>query len=355
MLAFYLAAPEVENDRRALNTFNGMRRGMKEGRWMSHAPIGFVNKITEDGKKYIAPKEPQASIMKWVFEQVSEGILHVEQIMKMARLRGIRVTKSTMWRSLRNPVYCGRIYLKEYKDEPACDVKGNHEPIISETLFYDVQDYLDGKKSKKKKRTTVFSSNDFILRGYLVCPKCGKVLTASASKGRSKKYFYYHCHYTCGVRFNSPEVNEAFTDYLMRYNAKDGMAQVYYKALKNVYQRDWAKKAEARGKFTERLDDLHEKVKKARFKFMNDEISKSEYMEFKAECEKEINDLETRVIASTSQENQIDDLLQQSVDNLINLRILYLTGNIAKQRKIIGSISPKKLYLTEESSNHSGE
>ena len=32
MLAIYLAAPEVENDRRALNTFHGMRRAKKEGR-----------------------------------------------------------------------------------------------------------------------------------------------------------------------------------------------------------------------------------------------------------------------------------------------------------------------------------
>ena len=31
MLAIYLAAPEVENDRRALNTFYGMRRARKEG------------------------------------------------------------------------------------------------------------------------------------------------------------------------------------------------------------------------------------------------------------------------------------------------------------------------------------
>lgn len=31
MLAFYLVAPEVENDRRALNTFHGMRRARKKG------------------------------------------------------------------------------------------------------------------------------------------------------------------------------------------------------------------------------------------------------------------------------------------------------------------------------------
>jgi len=39
MLAVYLATPEVENDRRALNVFHGMRRARKEGRWMGPAPI----------------------------------------------------------------------------------------------------------------------------------------------------------------------------------------------------------------------------------------------------------------------------------------------------------------------------
>jgi site-specific DNA recombinase len=32
MLAIYLTAPEIENDRRALNTFYGLRRARKEGR-----------------------------------------------------------------------------------------------------------------------------------------------------------------------------------------------------------------------------------------------------------------------------------------------------------------------------------
>src|SRR5699024_6038050 len=65
MLAFYLAAPEVENDRRALNTFHGMRRARKEGRYMGLAPVGYVNKITEHGRKYIAIEEPHATILRW--------------------------------------------------------------------------------------------------------------------------------------------------------------------------------------------------------------------------------------------------------------------------------------------------
>ena len=70
MLGFYLAAPEVENDRRALNVLFGMRRARKEGRWMGPAPFGYVNKITESGKKYIAPKEPEAGIQARVIRVV---------------------------------------------------------------------------------------------------------------------------------------------------------------------------------------------------------------------------------------------------------------------------------------------
>ncbi|WP_083401140.1 recombinase family protein [Pedobacter antarcticus] len=62
MLAFYLAAPEVENDRRALNTFHGMRRARKEGRWMGPAPIGYTNKVTEDGRKvYLSCRAPSVN------------------------------------------------------------------------------------------------------------------------------------------------------------------------------------------------------------------------------------------------------------------------------------------------------
>lgn len=88
MLAFYLAAPEVENDRRVLNVFHGMRRGKKEGRWMGRAPVGFVNKMTEDGKKYICPKESEAGIMKWVFEQIVNKPFNVNQLYHDSITRG---------------------------------------------------------------------------------------------------------------------------------------------------------------------------------------------------------------------------------------------------------------------------
>lgn len=117
MLAFYLTAPEVENDRRALNVLNGMRRAKKEGRWMGPAPVGYANKVTEDGRKYIAPKEPETTVMKWVFNTLATEQYHVEQIYKEAKLREIKICRSNFWKALRNPVYCGKIYIGPYIEE----------------------------------------------------------------------------------------------------------------------------------------------------------------------------------------------------------------------------------------------
>jgi site-specific DNA recombinase len=98
----------------------------------------------------------------------------------------LKCSKNTLWLIIRNPVYCGKILVSKYKDEDTQYVKGQHEGIVPESLFYEVQDILDGKRKIYK---TKKESQELQLRGFLICPKCGKILTGSASKGRSTVIF----------------------------------------------------------------------------------------------------------------------------------------------------------------------
>lgn len=144
----------MENDRRALNVFHGMRRAKKEGRALGTAPIGYKNKIIDDGKKYFGIVEPQATYIRWVFEELAKGVKPADQVCKEANRIGLKCGSSVFWSMLRNPVYCGLVFLPAYKDEEERFVKGTYEPIVSEYLFYDVQDVLDGKK-----RSMLFKNN----------------------------------------------------------------------------------------------------------------------------------------------------------------------------------------------------
>jgi DNA invertase Pin-like site-specific DNA recombinase len=109
MLAIYLTAPEIENDRRALNVFYGMRRARKEGRYMATAPVGYKNKTLEGGKKTIVPYEPNASVLQWAFKELSLGQNTVVEIWRQAIAKGLPCSKNNFWHALRNPVYTGKI------------------------------------------------------------------------------------------------------------------------------------------------------------------------------------------------------------------------------------------------------
>lgn len=295
MLAFYLAAPEVENDRRALNVFHGMRRAKKEGRWMATAPVGYANKTSESGRKFIAPKEPEASIMKWVFKELSKGVYAADQIRKEANKKGLKCARNNFWNIIRNPVYCGKIVVSKFKDEETMIVQGQHEPLISEALFYEVQDILNGKKRPVRAGTSISTHDAFPLRGFLICPDCGRMLTASASKGKGGLYYYYHCIAACGVRFKAENANSLFVRELKKYVPKSGMNEIQIITIKEAYHEQTRAQTSSRKKILIELEEINARLRNARTLLADHKIEAEDFRELKTECTARINEPEAKL------------------------------------------------------------
>ncbi len=137
MLAFYLAAPEVENDRRALNVFHGMRRAKKEGRWVATAPIGYRNSRSLDGKKIIEPDQSNAPIIKWVFEELALGRFNTEQVWKQAVRKGLKCSKNNIGAYLKH-ILTGHEHLsKLYKSGTLEEKRQIIGSIFPENLTFD--------------------------------------------------------------------------------------------------------------------------------------------------------------------------------------------------------------------------
>ena len=348
MLAIYLTAPEIENDRRALNTFYGMRRARKEGRWMSQAPIGYMNRHDELGKKYIAVDEEQANIMKWAFKEIAEGKFSSEQIFKKAAQMGLKCRKNNFLLAIRNPVYCGRILIVKYKDEQAHTVKGIHEPLISETLYYDVQDVLNGKK--KIEKTKIHSPDLLPLRGFIKCSKCSRTLCGSASKGRNGYYYYYHCSSACGCRYKAEDVNGVFTDNLQQYVLKPEITEIFKLVVLDSYNSQNSSQRDNRGGLLQEINRLNDKLSTARELLLGRDIDGAEYRIIKTDCEHKIEIMEAKLAEIAGSQNKVENIepmLNQAIDRLTKLDTIYWKSDVSVKRDLIGSMYPQKFTFEE--------
>jgi DNA invertase Pin-like site-specific DNA recombinase len=342
MLAIYLAAPEVENDRRALNVIYGMRRAMKEGRWLWKAPYGYLNSRTPDGRPTITVNEEEAKHMKWIFETISLGDYNTEQVLFQARRNGAKIKRNRFWGQVRNPFYKGIIKIAEFKGEPETEVIGLHTPIVSAELFDRVQEILNGKKRKRK--TQIVCNDEIPLRGFLNCPKCNRRLTASASKGRNQYYHYYHCTAACGVRFKAKEVNDLFLKQLSEFKPKPGLLEVYKIIFEEVNTNLNGSAHSERKKIQNQIENLNSKLTKARDLFINGDLTSEDYKNVKKDLSEQILTLETNLTRiEPNSDKELTNNFTKAVSIAGKLDFLFSKGDLGQKRRIIGSIFPENL------------
>lgn len=300
ILAVYLSVPEAENSRRAMNTANGIRRAKHMGRYPSKAPLGFINLTTVDGKKIITPKQPEAGIIRWAFLQLAKNIHRIEEVRKMADDKGLKCSRSYFFRLIRNPAYCGLISIKSESAEQYM-VKGVHEPLIPEALFYEVQKIINTKRKITSQREDLKAI--FYLRGILVCPLCNRKLGGSFSRGSTKRYPYYHCQKRCKTRINALFLNECYERKIGQLVLSNGALDLFKSILE-----DWntgTQKAiylQRRNLVVRKLIEQESTLSQARKLFVADVLKSDDYSAVKREChvnskclKRELNDINVKL------------------------------------------------------------
>lgn len=343
VLAFYLSIPEAENNRRALNTIRGIRLAKEMGRYPNKAPLGFTNTEGSDGRKCIKPILPDAKILIWAFEQVAKNLYAVDEIRRMINAKGLKCSKSNFWKLIRNPVYCGFVRLNA-EDGTQQLVKAIHEPLISENLYKEVQNVI-GTERKAINNVDELKSM-FILKGYLRCPDCGHLLTASVSKGRSKKYAYYHCVKQCKQRIRTDLLNESYYNQLQQFTLSAGTIELFTLILKEVNTSEQrAKYLQERRRLISQISEQKATMSKARkllvagvLRFDDFSEIKGEYINIIGTLTRELNTIDTKL-------KSIENQFEQEKKSLCEVFTRFQLMDTADRRLIISKIPPKNLDI----------
>lgn len=345
MLAVYLVIPEVENDKIGIRTKEGLRRAMKEGCYVSRAPVGYNLTRTPEGKATLCIDEKVGPLIETAFKEYARGVLSSEDIRKKHFGREFRMVKQTMLNIFKNPLYCGKIKIRPWKKEDEMIVSGLHPRIIDDETFDKVQRRLAGMQQKKVHK---YSEIDEMLplRGHLLCKSCGRMLTGSASKGRNgKRHFYYHCQPKCKERFKADEANRVFEELLSEMVVSEDIKTLYQDILNEVFHGE-EKGRELRTKhIKEELGKIASRMESIEEKFLDDLIDVSTYNAMKCKTQQKINALQTERKGIRSMQKNVEDYLKLGISFLHGVDSFYVNGTAKMKKQITGSMFPKKLIF----------
>lgn len=204
----------------------GNREKLEQGKFIGYAPTGYINVKVQDGdsfKREIQVDDERAKFIRKCFHLYSTDRYNMEDIaekmndagftMKTKKIRngngrlekrmnGRNITRTDIDHILRNPFYYGKFYRNnpdngDWELFPKKGLATNYDPIISESLFDQVQKIIDSHNT----RHNGYSKNTFKFRGLLECSFCGSSLTAEEmsrtykdkNSEKAKDSIYYHC------------------------------------------------------------------------------------------------------------------------------------------------------------------
>lgn len=233
------------------------------------------------------PRKPPA------FEQLADGTYSGEQIFHTAREKGLNCSKNNFYTIIRNPIYCGRVIVPKHKNEDAFLAQGLHEALISDTMFFSVQDILNGRK--KEFGQPISTPESLVLRGFLKCPKCHRSLSESSSKGKNKHFTYYHCTSACGIHYRSEKVKEDFITELIAYLPRNGYAKIFSETISDAYNNQVGSILDERKTYSTQIRDYNKKIEKARDLLLDNEVDAVDFRAIKIDCNEKIAILESKL------------------------------------------------------------
>ena len=331
--------PQVENERRGLNTKAGMRQGLKEGRWLWKAPIGYLN---HKETKTIIIDPIKAPLIKEAFTLISKGIYSVDEVRKMLRPKGITCCKQNFLNTVRNPFYVGKLTVPKSKDEPEVVIKALHEPLITEELFNEVQNVINGRRKNFPSKIT--RNDNLPMRGYLICNSCGGQLTGSGSRSRSGAiHFYYHCQKNCKNRFRADKANEEFEKHLSSFEIPKEVLKLYFEVLQDIFKQDDQMTTAKIRDLANQIVKVEERISSLEDKFIDNAISEESYCSIKKRYEKEVNELIGEHSSLTHDKSSFYKYFDFGLSFLWNMDKYYREARLEIKQKIIGSIFPEKI------------
>jgi len=192
----FAAQNELERKQNRRQVCQKMKARIERGYWCFCPPTGYEYKKDQEHGKILVPIRPITNVLAEGLTAFAENrLLEQTDFLNFLKSKNFhvligknvkRLTFEYIKGILTQPLYAGLIKHTEWGVSRR---KGHHKAIITEETFNKIQRKL--ARPERKPRET--DNLEFPLRRVIDCAVCGKKMTGSVSKGKTK----YYAHYTC--------------------------------------------------------------------------------------------------------------------------------------------------------------
>ena len=323
---------------------------LKAGYWVFPAPIGYTYKNRE-----LQIETDRAPFIRKIFKDFAAGRYSTYKEIKDSdeakllinpkRNTSYRFKDDSVKRLLTNKLYMGKIELKKWGID---ERDGNHEAIVDEVTFKKVQ--LQLKKKGTKKHTKI-ASEEFPLKGDLICGNCKSTLVYSKAKGRSKSYPYYRCNSSREICDTNPknirteQIHEEYLQLLTGASIHPKILKLADRVLEDIYKDKSDHLMGIQQTKRSRINELAKKKDKLIKSLIN-----SENESIIEALEKEVTKIDLEISDLESQEENTEHLESfklHGIKLLENPKECWINGNYDERKMIFDFVFEKPLEIVE--------
>lgn len=369
-----------------------VKRGMlkkAERGWMPsrRLPVGYKHnpdRIQNNALEIIKDKK-MFLVVSHLWKLLLTGEYAVSDLKKVGDDMGLigykdkKLSMSSYYRVFRNPFYYGYFNWKD-SDGSQTSYKGKHIPMITFQEFNKAQSILGRKNLTPQKYTkkhlylSLFQCGEcgcsftrevtnraycysckskFSIKNKDQCDTCNIPISQKKNFSFMKKV-YYRCtkkRSSCSQSYvNEKEVTKQIINHINKIKVNESFYQWGLLALHHIQLQDPNEKL--RAELQSKLQGLQSKIKRYTEMRADNEITASEYNEYKLELQEQITALESKLTSLDDDKVNWKEIFEETLNFVSEVKNSFLKqGHTTKQRIVreLGlnpSIMDKKLYFS---------
>lgn len=326
---------EFESDINSERTKAGMAEAVLSGRWLWPL-LGYSFKENPSGKRQLFPNE-KAEVVKQIFNLAHEGLYTQAEICLRMKRAGFSISKQTLNRLFKNPVYCGLLPDRHGQNEGKF-IKGTHEPLISEAFFYEIQGILSGRSRTAIPRRR--NNPEFPLRRFVVCASCGKIMTACNARGKKIKVGYYQCTTKGCPRHQKKVLEPAFSAYLNKIQPSERALKVFEEKIIAKFNARLLKESQIRKQSLCEIAGLEKQKNKVIEMMLRGSIPEQDGKTMLEKINTELEDKKSYTSVAP-EEFDILECWGEAKEFISNMADVWEKGDLFLKQRIQGLITPK--------------